>query len=111
MVLTEQDIKQIVTKIISELRHRPNNKIQLLADKIIALAQKGGGSISAAEVNSVNPYFELNKDLTVNVTDKRGADAGLFDYENTSITIARRMLSDARLKSTVVPNKANKNYH
>lgn len=107
MVLTEQDIKQMVAecteRVLSEVRHRLDSGLRNLAKLAIEVANDGGGSIPANLVNNLNPYFKTDKPMQVIVkkAEDRFEDAS-FDSKNMILSIVPRMLKSKKLLSVVV---------
>lgn len=92
MVLTEQDIREIVAGVITEVRHVINDSLEKLAKKVIKLAYKGGGTIKASYVNKLNPYFTTNKDLKVVVEFSHNDELAAFYQDENKIVITTKGL-------------------
>lgn len=92
MIINEQDIREMVTECVSMLLERHgaiDEKLEGLADLIIAKYEEGGGIISANEINSINPYFKTAKPIKVTIVDG-GASIASYDYKTNEIEINKQ---------------------
>ena len=101
MVLTEQDIRDITRAVLSEVRHRLDRRLKPLVEKIISLAQNGGGILHADEVNALNPYYSINFDLPVVVRKMQDAEAG-YDSDANVFIVDPRLLKSKRCFSVIM---------
>lgn len=92
MVLAEQDIRNIVAEVITEVRHVISDSLEKLAKRVIKLAYTGGGTIKASYVNKLNPYFRTDKDLRVVVELPHDDILATFYKDESKIVVTTKAL-------------------